>query len=79
MGYFRGLRHGALLGAALALLYAPDAGAVTRRRLAGWLAQVQGPREGEGGPASPDSARGARSRAASGRFAGPPKREAGGQ
>ena len=77
MGYFRGLRHGALLGAALALLYAPEAGAVTRRRLAQWLGQVQGSLEGA--PGASDNARGARSRSASGRFTAPSKREAGGQ
>lgn len=79
MGYFRGLRHGVLLGAALALLYAPEAGAVTRRRLAEWLGRVQGSLEGEGPSASSDNARSARSRSATGRFTAQSKREAGGQ
>jgi len=74
LGYFRGLRHGMLLGAAVALLYAPDAGTVTRRRLARWLGQVQGSLEGDGSPGL-DSGRGVRSRSASGRFAPQAKRE----
>jgi gas vesicle protein len=64
-----------LLGAAVALLYAPDAGSVTRRRLARWLGQVQGSLEGEGGSPSADSSRGVRPRSASGRFAPQAKRE----
>ncbi|HYM51396.1 MAG TPA: hypothetical protein VET65_12615 [Candidatus Limnocylindrales bacterium] len=75
MGYFRGLRHGAMLGAALALLYAPDAGAVTRRRLARWLGQVQGSLD-SGGPAGSEASA-SRARSASGRFAAQPKRQAG--
>lgn len=64
-----------LLGAAVALLYAPDAGAVTRRRLARWLGQVQGSLEGEGSPPSADSSRGGRPRSASGRIRPQAKRE----
>ncbi len=41
MGYLRGLVHGALVGAALGLMSAPEAGVVTRRRLALWLGQVE--------------------------------------
>ncbi len=33
MGYLRGLTHGAIAGAILALLYAPDKGVNTRRRV----------------------------------------------
>jgi gas vesicle protein len=77
MGYFRGLRHGALIGAALALLYAPDAGVVTRRRLAGWLGQVQGGLAA--GSADPAGSRTARPRSSSGRAVSPPKRQAAGE
>jgi gas vesicle protein len=65
-----------LLGAAVALLYAPSAGADTRRRLARWLGQVQTSLEHEtGSAAAADSARGVRPRSASGRFAPQAKRE----
>ena len=41
MGYVRGLRHGAIAGAVLALLYAPDSGVNTRRRVSRLLGQAQ--------------------------------------
>ncbi len=41
MGYLRGVMHGAVLGAALGLLYAPQTGTRTRRELSRWLAQAQ--------------------------------------
>ena len=41
MGYFRGLTHGAVVGAVLALLYAPDSGINTRRRVSRLLGQAE--------------------------------------
>ncbi len=41
MGYLRGLMHGALAGAVLGVLYAPESGAVTRRRVSRWLGQAE--------------------------------------
>ena len=41
MGYLRGLTHGAAAGAVLALLYAPDSGVNTRRRVSRLLGQAQ--------------------------------------
>jgi gas vesicle protein len=41
MGYLRGLTHGAIAGAILALLYAPDSGVNTRRRVSRLLGQAQ--------------------------------------
>ena len=42
MGYLRGVVHGALIGACLGLLYAPEAGTVTRRRVSRWLQEAEG-------------------------------------
>ena len=42
MGYLRGLMHGAMAGAVLGLLYAPESGVVTRRRVSRWLGQAEG-------------------------------------
>jgi hypothetical protein len=42
VGYVRGVVHGALIGACLGLLYAPEAGVVTRKRVARWLQEAEG-------------------------------------
>ncbi len=42
MGYLRGVVHGALLGVCLGLLYAPEAGVVTRKRVTHWLQETEG-------------------------------------
>jgi gas vesicle protein len=53
MGYLRGLTHGALAGAVLALLYAPDSGVNTRRRVSRLLGQAQTMLSADnGGPAA---------------------------
>jgi gas vesicle protein len=41
MGYFRGLTHGAIAGAVLALLYAPESGVEMRRRVSRLLGQAE--------------------------------------
>ena len=41
MGYLRGLRHGAIIGATLGILFAPEAGVDLRRRLSKLLGQAQ--------------------------------------
>lgn len=54
MGYLRGLRHGALVGVILGLLYAPHSGVAMRRRLSRLLGQAQAMMAGDGGaPATP--------------------------
>jgi gas vesicle protein len=53
MGYVRGLRHGAIAGAILALLYAPDSGVNTRRRVSRLLGQAEAILSADnGGPAA---------------------------
>jgi hypothetical protein len=59
MGYFRGLTHGAIIGAAIGLLYAPEAGIDMRRRVSRLLGQAE--------PAATPDATGAPSPAASSR------------
>jgi gas vesicle protein len=56
MGYLRGLTHGAIAGAILALLYAPDSGTNTRRRVARLLGQVEEPGSAPSGEAAPSTA-----------------------
>jgi hypothetical protein len=41
LGYLRGLTHGAIVGAVIGFLYAPDAGVRTRRRVARLLGQAE--------------------------------------
>ncbi|HEY9289626.1 MAG TPA: YtxH domain-containing protein [Candidatus Dormibacteraeota bacterium] len=41
MGYFRGLTHGAIVGAALGILYAPESGTEMRRRVSRLLGQAE--------------------------------------
>jgi hypothetical protein len=41
MGYLRGLTHGAIAGAILALLYAPESGVEMRRRVSRLLGQAE--------------------------------------
>ncbi len=55
MGYLRGLTHGALIGAALGFLYAPDSGIEMRRRVARLLGQAEEmmATDATGAPAAP--------------------------
>ncbi|MDQ6711346.1 MAG: YtxH domain-containing protein [Candidatus Dormibacteraeota bacterium] len=41
MGYLRGLSHGAIAGAAIGLLYAPESGLAMRRRVSRLLGQAE--------------------------------------
>jgi gas vesicle protein len=41
MGYLRGLTHGAIVGAVLGLLYAPESGIDMRRRVSKLLGQAE--------------------------------------
>ncbi|MDQ6883944.1 MAG: YtxH domain-containing protein [Candidatus Dormibacteraeota bacterium] len=41
MGYLRGLTHGAIAGAVIGLLYAPESGPATRRRVSRLLGQAE--------------------------------------
>jgi gas vesicle protein len=41
MGYFRGLTHGAIIGAVLGILYAPESGPDMRRRVSRLLGQAE--------------------------------------
>ena len=54
MGYLRGLRHGAIAGAILGLLYAPESGVAMRRRISRLLGQAEAMMAGDdGGAAAP--------------------------
>jgi len=54
MGYLRGLVHGAMAGAVLGVLYAPESGVAARRRVSRWLGQ--GESMPANGPADPEPA-----------------------
>jgi hypothetical protein len=53
MGYLRGVTHGAIAGAVLALLYAPDSGVNTRRRVSRLLGQAEAMLSADGDPVAP--------------------------
>jgi gas vesicle protein len=65
MGYWRGLTHGAIAGAVLALLYAPDSGVNMRRRVSRLLGQAEAILSADGGEAAASTAA-SRRRAAGG-------------
>ncbi|HEV2012837.1 MAG TPA: YtxH domain-containing protein [Candidatus Dormibacteraeota bacterium] len=52
MGYLRGLRHGAIAGAILGLLYAPESGLIMRRRVSRLLGQAEEMLAAESGEAA---------------------------
>ncbi|TMD22575.1 MAG: YtxH domain-containing protein [Chloroflexi bacterium] len=56
MGYLRGLTHGAVAGAILAFLYAPDSGANTRRRVSRLLGQAEAILSSDSGGATTSTA-----------------------
>lgn len=51
MGYLRGLTHGAIAGAILGLLYAPESGIAMRRRVSRLLNQADSTVADNGAPA----------------------------
>ena len=57
MGYFRGLTHGAIVGAVLGILYAPESGTQTRRRVSRLLGQAEQMMAAEGGSTPPPTSR----------------------
>lgn len=59
MGYLRGLTHGAIAGAILGLLYAPESGVNMRRRVSRLLGQAEDllAADSSGPPASPATPR----------------------
>jgi hypothetical protein len=59
MGYLRGLTHGAIAGAVLGLLYAPESGVSMRRRVSRLLGQAEAMLAVDGGvaPAPPATTR----------------------
>jgi gas vesicle protein len=59
MGYLRGLTHGAIAGAVLGLLYAPESGARMRRRVSRLLGQAEEmlAADNSGAPAAPATPR----------------------
>lgn len=56
MGYLRGLTHGAIVGAALGLLYAPESGVVMRRKVSRLLGQAEQALASDSGGGSPAAA-----------------------
>jgi len=59
MGYLRGLTHGAIAGAILGMLYAPESGVSMRRRVSRLLGQAEEMlgAENSGAPATPATPR----------------------
>ena len=59
MGYLRGLRHGAVAGVVIGLLYAPESGITMRRRVSRLLGQAEEmlAAEDSGTPAAPAAPR----------------------
>jgi hypothetical protein len=66
MGYFRGLTHGAIIGAAIGILYAPSAGTDFRRQLSRWLGESVPPPTTEPTAGEPMPATSARRRTSGG-------------
>jgi gas vesicle protein len=56
MGYLRGLRHGAIAGAILGLLYAPESGVTMRRRVSRLLGRAEEILAADSGGAAASSA-----------------------
>jgi gas vesicle protein len=57
MGYFRGLTHGAIVGAVLGVLYAPESGIEMRRRVSRLLGQAEQVMATENSATTPPTAR----------------------
>jgi len=55
MGYLRGLTHGAIAGAILGLLYAPESGVTTRRKVSRLLGQAEAMMAADSGEAAPST------------------------
>ncbi|TMD40809.1 MAG: YtxH domain-containing protein [Chloroflexi bacterium] len=53
MGYIRGLTHGAIIGAVLGVLYAPESGLDMRRRVSRLLGQAEQMMAAESGATPP--------------------------
>jgi len=57
MGYLRGLTHGAIAGAILGLLYAPESGLHMRQRVSRLLGQAEDMMAADSGAAAPAAPR----------------------